>query len=263
MLRTDDTGFGNIKVIQKKGFGYGVDAVLLAAFAAGETGARGIPQGSMAADLGTDCGIVAFILTHKVAGIHVTGVEKREEAADRAREAVSLNGLEDRVRIITADVNAFTAGAGDIACGTDPADADEGIYRLRGSFDAVVSNPPYFRRNSAIPSASGDRYIARHETTADIGDFARAAAALLRDGGSFYLVHRPDRLADIFSALREAGLEPKEMQLVVPAEAQAANIVLIHAVKRAGAELRMLPQIAVHTADGGYTDDIMRIYERQ
>ena len=255
MLRTDDTGFGNIKVIQKKGFGYGVDAVLLAAFAAGETGARGIPQGSTAADLGTDCGIVAFILTHKVAGIRVTGVEKREEAADRAREAVSLNGLEDRVRIITADVSS-------IACGTGTAETDAETSGFRGGFDAVVSNPPYFRRNSAIPSASGDRYIARHETTADIGDFARAAAAMLRDGGSFYLVHRPDRLADIFSALKEAGLEPKEMQMVVPAEAQAANIVLIHAVKGAGAELRMLPQIAVHTTDGGYTDDIMRIYER-
>ena len=256
MLRTDDTGFGNIKVIQKKGFGYGVDAVLLAAFAAGETGARGIPQGSTAADLGTDCGIVAFILTHKVAGIRVTGVEKREEAADRAREAVSLNGLEDRVRIITADVSG-------IAGGTESEETDAETSGLRGAFDAVVSNPPYFRRNSAIPSESGDRYIARHETTADIGDFARAAAAMLRDGGSFYLVHRPDRLADIFSALREAGLEPKEMQMVVPAEAQAANIVLIHAVKGAGAELRMLPQIAVHTPDGGYTDDIMRIYERQ
>ena len=256
MLRTDDTGFGNIKVIQKKGFGYGVDAVLLAAFAAGETGARGIPQGSTAADLGTDCGIVAFILTHKVAGIRVTGVEKREEAADRAREAVTLNGLEDRVRIITADVSC-------IAGGTESEETDAETSGLRGAFDAVVSNPPYFRRNSAIPSASGDRYIARHETTADIGDFARAAAAMLKDSGSFYLVHRPDRLADIFSALREAGLEPKEMQMVVPAEAQAANIVLIHAVKGAGAELRMLPQIAVHTPDGGYTDDIMRIYERQ
>ena len=263
MRRVDETGFGNIRVIQNKGFGYGVDAVLLAAFAAGETGARGIPEGSSIADLGTDCGIVAFILTHKVEGTRVTGVEKRAEAADRAREAVSLNGLEDRVRIITADVNDITAGAGDIAGGTESSETEAETSSLRGVFDAVVSNPPYFRRNSAIPSASGDRYIARHETTADIGDFARAAAQLLKDGGSFYLVHRPDRLADIFSALREAGLEPKEMQLVVPAEGQAANIVLIHAVRGAGAELRMLPQIAVHAPDGGYTSDILRIYERQ
>lgn len=248
MQRIDDTGFGNIRVIQNKGYGYGVDAVLLAAFAAGETGARGIRSGARIADLGTDCGIVAFILTHKVRGSVLTGIEKREEAAARAAEAAVMNGLEDRVRVITADIN-------------DVSDSEE-FADLREAFDAVVSNPPYFRRNSAIPSASDDRYTARHETTADIGDFARTAAFMTGNGGSFYLVHRPDRLADIFAALRENGFEPKEMQLVVPSPGEPANIVLIHAVRGAGAELRMLPEIAVHTEDGGYTEDILRIYER-
>lgn len=248
MQRIDDTGFGNIRVIQNKGYGYGVDAVLLAAFAAGETGARGIRSGARIADLGTDCGIVAFILTHKVRGSVLTGIEKREEAAARASEAAVMNGLEDRVRVITADIN-------------DVSDSEE-FADLREAFDAVVSNPPYFRRNSAIPSASDDRYTARHETTADIGDFARTAAFMTGNGGSFYLVHRPDRLADIFAALRENGFEPKEMQLVVPSPGEPANIVLIHAVRGAGAELRMLPELAVHTEDGGYTEDILRIYER-
>ena len=249
MQRIDNTGFGNIRVIQNKGYGYGVDAVLLAAFAAGETGARGIRSGAKIADLGTDCGIVAFILTHKVRGSVLTGIEKREEAAERAAEAAVMNGLEDRVRIITADINDITADTGD-------------FLNLREAFDAVVSNPPYFRRNAAIPSSSDDRYTARHETTADIRDFARTAAYMTGNGGSFYLVHRPDRLADIFSALRESGFEPKEMQMVVPSCGEPANIVLIHAVKGAGPELRMLPELAVHTPDGGYTGDILRIYER-
>jgi tRNA1(Val) A37 N6-methylase TrmN6 len=85
---------------------------------------------------------------------------------------------------------------------------------------------------------------------------------MLRDGGHLYMVHRPDRLADIFSGMRAAGIEPKDMQLVVPKEDKAANIVLIHGVKGAGPELRMLPQITVHTADGGYTDEILKYYER-
>lgn len=245
MQRIDETGFGNIRVIQNSGFGYGVDAVLLASFAAGETGAKRAADGSRIADLGTDCGIVAFILTHKISGCIVTGIEKREEAAARADSAVRLNGLDGRVSIVTADVL-------DIA----------GMDGMKGSFDAVVSNPPYFRRSAAIPSKSGERYTARHETTADIRDFARAASVMLRAGGSFYLVHRPDRLADIFSALRDADLEPKEMQMVVPSEGKPANIVLIHAVKGAGPELKMLPELAVHTPSGEYTDDILRIYER-
>ena len=76
------------------------------------------------------------------------------------------------------------------------------------------------------------------------------------------MVHRPDRLADIFSALRASGIEPKEMQMVVPKTGKAANIVLIHGIKGAGAELRLLPEISVHTADGGYTDEILNYYER-
>ena len=247
MGRIDDTGFGNIRVIQNEGYGYGVDAVLLAAFAAGETGAQGIRPGARIADLGTDCGIVAFILTHKTENCSVTGVEVRAEAAERAREATAMNGLADKVNIITADVAGLCS------------EGSEYAY-LRGRCDAVVSNPPYFRRNGAIPSESEDRYIARHETTADIWSFARTASDLLISGGSFCLVHRPDRLADIFEALRSAGFEPKEMQMVVPAVGQAANIVLIRAVKGAGPELRILPEIAVHTADGGYTEEIMRLY---
>ena len=260
MYRTDETGFGDIKVIQKKGYGYGVDAVLVAAFAAGETGAAGIAvsgteENSPAkasdpvriADLGTDCGIVAFILSHKIPGAFVLGIEKREEAADRARNAVLLNGLEDRVSIMTADINEICNGSSD---------------DLLASFDAVVSNPPYFRKGSAIPSSSADRFTARHETTAGIDGFARTASAMLRSGGSFYLIHRPDRLADIFTALRDYGLEPKEMQMVLPHPGEPANLVLIHAVKGAGPQLKMLPELAVHNTDGSYTESILRIYER-
>ena len=82
------------------------------------------------------------------------GVEKREEAADRARRAVDLNGMEDRISIITSDV-------------ADIADGDS--FEEAGTFDAVLSNPPYFRKDAAIPSTSADSYTARHETTAGIG----------------------------------------------------------------------------------------------
>lgn len=246
MERIDDTGFGDIRVIQKEGFGYGVDSVLLAAFASGETGASGIVSNARAADLGTDSGIAAFILAHKNPSIHATGIEVREDAAMRAVRSAQLSSLDDRVTVITDDV----------------LDICERRPELRCSFDAVISNPPYFRRGAAIPSSSPDRFIARHETTADIRDFSRTAAGMLKDGGDFYLVHRPDRLADIIEALRGAGLEPKTMQLVTPSPGKSPNILLLHSVKGGGAELRILPEIAVHTDDGGYSDIILRMYER-
>ena len=247
MERIDDTGFGSIRVIQNKGSGYGVDAVLLAAFAAGDTGAKGLPRGSKRplriADLGTGCGVAAFILHHKLGGARMTGYDINENAVDRARRACLMNGLSEDISFICADIKYIEA---------------------EGNLDAVITNPPYFRRTPDEPGAADpdERYVARHETTADISDFASVSANLLKNGGHLFMVHRPDRLADIITEMRFSGIEPKEMQLVVPRDGKATNIVLVHGVKGAGSELRMLPQIAVHTADGGYTDEILRYYER-
>ena len=247
MERIDDTGFGGIKVIQNKGSGYGVDAVLLAAFAAGETGARGLPKNSSGvlriADLGTGCGVAAFILHHKLRGAVMTGYDINENAIDRAQRACRINGLTEDISFICTDIK-------DIEASSD--------------LDAVISNPPYFRRTPDEPGASDpdERYIARHETTADIADFAEVSAGMLREGGHLYMVHRPDRLTDIITVMRAAGIEPKEMQLVVPAAGKAANIMLIHGIKGAGPELKMLPEIAVRNTDGSYTKNIQTYYER-
>lgn len=243
MERTDDTGFGGIRVIQTKGDGYGVDSVLLAAFAAGETGAPGIAPGSRIADLGTGSGVVAFVLHHKLGDAKITGYDIRSSAIDRARRACELNGLTGDISFEKCDIK----------------DIDE-----KGTFDAVVSNPPYFRRTPDEPGASDpdDRYIARHEVSADITDFASKAASMLREGGSLCLVHRPDRLADIICAMREAGIEPKDLQLVVPEAGKPANIVLVRGVKGAGPELKTLPDIEVRNKDGSYTEFISKIYER-
>lgn len=246
-VRIDDTGFGGIRVIQRRNFGYGVDSVLLAAFAAGETGARPLRATGAypsAADLGTGCGIIAFVAAHKIPDLKIMGVEKSRDAYERASEACRMNGLEDRVSFVNCDIL-------DI----------EGKH----NYDAVLSNPPYFRRQ-AIPQGEmpdGERYTSRHETTADIGDFVRTAASMLVKGGSLYLVHRPDRLADIITEMRAAGIEPKELQMVVPSPGKSANIVLIHGILGAGPEMKILPELAVHTENGGYTADILRIYERK
>lgn len=240
--RIDDTGFGNIKVIQQEGLGYGVDAVLLAAFAAGETGARGIRTASRIADLGCGSGIVGFILCHKIEDTQVVGIDKREQAVDRARRAAVLSELDNRTEFVEADVNGYT-----------------NIAR----FDAVVSNPPYFKQNSAIPSGDNDKFIARHETTATLSDFVDTASKMLKEGGDLYLVHRPDRLVEIFEEMKRCGIEPKDLQLVVPHPGEEPNIVLVHGVQGAGSELKVLPEIAIHNTDGSYTDIIQCIYERR
>ena len=242
--RLDDTGFNGIRVIQLKGMGYGIDAVALAAFAAGETGASGIGDNSKVADLGTGSGIIPFILSHKLVGADITGFEMRENAYDRAVRACEMNGLTETVHFVHSDIMSI----------------DKSVYAE--TFDAVVSNPPYFRKDAALPNSSTDKFAARHETTAVLADFIEKAVMLLRPYGSFYMVHRPDRMVDIFTEMRAAGLEPKELQLIVPRKGEPANIMLVHGVKCAGAELKLLPEIAVHGEGQSYTEETTRMYER-
>lgn len=246
--REDDTGFGGRIILQGDGFSYGVDAVLLAAFASGETGAK-VPRNRHKPlrfmDLGTGNGILPLILSHKWREREERdtffGIEKNPEAAGRARRTMERNGLADRITIIEGDIL-------------------EEAAPYYGTMDIVVSNPPYFR--ASLCNEEEALRDARHETTAGIDAFAAEASKLLTHRGDFYLIHRPSRLADIFIALRAHRLEPKEMQFVLPHPGRAANLVLIHAVKDAGSELKLLPELVVHEADGGYTEELLRLYER-
>lgn len=242
----DSIGFGGMKLIQGNGFRYGVDAVLLAAFTAGETGGRGMKRRKAPhiLELGCGNGIVSVILSHKIPESTLLGVEIQAEEADRACRNVNLNCLDKRIQIREADV------------------ASLGETVLPEKFNAVVTNPPYFRRGGAIPNDASAKYIARHETSADLDAFIRAAAAQLDRDGELFMVHRPDRLVDICCSMRAQGLEPKELQMVMPFPETKPNILLVHGVKGGNSELRVLPPIHVRETDGRYSDLIQRVYER-
>ena len=237
--RLDEIGFGGLKLIQKpQDFCYGVDAVLLADFAANTAKKK-----SAIIDLGTGTGIVPVILSHKTAAARICGVEIQADSYERAIRNVKLNGLEDRVDMLCCNVK----------------DIDRS---LKGCFDTVTSNPPYMEMGNALVNGLTAKTIARHEVYARLEDFIAAAAFLLEERGELFMVHRPSRLADIMYYARKHRLEPKTMRFVCPKSGQAANIVLIHCIKNAGRELKLLPELYVYNGDGTYTDEIQRIYER-
>lgn len=259
--RIDNIGFGGLKLIQKpEEFCYGVDAVILADFAArgglrwekeGRTGPDGY-RGSLAVcDLGTGTGIVPFILSHKLPQAEViVGLEVQEGSADRARRGVALNELEDKVKIVEGDVS-------------------DTLVPLRlkqaagvEAFDIVVTNPPYFEEGKGPTGGSEAKMIARTESTGTLEDFIRTASKLLKDKGDFYIVHRPSRLADICCLCRQYKIEPKAMRFVSPKEGEEPNILLLHGVRSGGRELRVRKPLAVYNADGSYTQEINIIYER-
>ena len=237
-LRIDDTGFEGIRLIQDTdAFCYGVDAVLLADFA--KAG-----QDDEVLDLCSGNGAVAFIMHAKYHPARIVGLELQNSAAELAQKSSRLNGLEEKISFICAD-------ALDITDHISP-----------GSFSVAVCNPPYFEDGRGVSCSLSPKHLARHESTAGLEDFFKAAAYALRPGGSLYMVHRPERLADLMELSRRHGLEPKTMRMVVPCKGLAARQVLLQFIKGAGKQLAVLPELAVREKDGKFTEEIDRIYGR-
>ena len=236
--RIDEIGFSGYRLIQRPAeFCYGIDAVLLADFAR-------VREGGRVCDLGTGTGIIPLILRHKTEAAEIWGVELQAASWELAQRNAALNGLEDSVHFLRCDVKEAAEKLG------------------KGTFDTVVSNPPYMAGGGGLLSRNPAKLAARHETTASLSDFVKTAAELLNGRGSFYLVHRPSRLADIVVSCRENRLEPKLLRLVAPREGAAPNILLLQCVKNGNPELTVLSQLNVYDRDGGYTQEILRIYER-
>ena len=245
MERIENIGFGGMKLIQRpKEFCYGVDAVILADFACSIC-----PGFEKAVDLGTGTGIIPFIMSHKNKNAEIIGIDVQETYVEMASRSCRMNGLEDRVSFIKSDVTDINAASDSMFSGCSP--------------DIVTCNPPYFAKGSAVPSANASKFIARHETTATVEDFVKAAADVLCGKGHFFMVHRPSRLVDIFYYCRKYGLEPKDIRLVTPKKGAVPNIVLIHCTVGGGKELNFMEELPVYDENGNYSDEIEIIYERK
>ena len=234
--RIDDLQRNGYRIIQKKkGFCFGMDAVLVSGFAQ-------VKEGEVAVDLGTGTGIIPILLEAKTKGKHFTGLEIQEEVAEMAGRSVRLNQLENRVDIVRGDIKEASRLFG------------------KASFDVVTSNPPYMNDNHGLKNPELPKAIARHEVFCTLDDVCREASLLLKSGGRFYMVHRPHRLAEIITALKAYKLEPKRMKLVHPFVDKEANMVLIEAVRGGRSMMKVEAPIIVYREPGVYTQEIYDVY---
>ncbi|OLR56492.1 hypothetical protein BHK98_10685 [Hornefia porci] len=260
-LRIDDTGFGSVRILQDpETFCYGVDAVLLAGFAAARLKGRSRP--SRLCDLGTGNGIVPLILSHKTHIGDMWGVEVQEEVWRLAVKNVELNDLEDRLHFLHANVRDIRTRP--VECQSP---AGQPVFPAElggpGSFDAVTMNPPYTAAGSGLPAGNEARTIARHEVAGSLEDFLRAASALLKDKGHLFIVHRPSRLIDLCELCRRLRLEPGEIVFVSGKPMEKPNIVLMHCVRNGNRGLRILPEMHVREPDGSFSHEMLKLYERE
>jgi len=235
--RLDDLMRGGLHILQRPdGFRFGMDSVLLAAFASG----RGRDV-RLAADLGTGSGILPLLVCARLPGVRFDAIEIQPDVADMARRSVLICELSERITVHAADLR--------------DAAAQLGFERHQ----LVLCNPPYGKRGWPQNPDPGRR-TARHEGDADIADICRAAFQLLQNGGRFAVCFPANRFLELLDAMRAARLTPKRAQLVHPAYGKAPNLALVEAVKSAKPMLHFLPPLFVRDEHGRETDALLRIY---
>lgn len=234
--RIDDLQRNGYKIIQNPSkFCFGMDAVLLSGFAQ-------VKKDERALDLGSGTGIIPLLLSAKTEGIHFTGLEIQEESADMARRSVALNGLEEKIEIVTGDIKDASARFG------------------ASSFDVITTNPPYMIGDHGLKNDNEAKTIARHEILCDLEDVLRESSRILKTHGRFYMVHRPFRLAEILGKMSEYRLEPKRMRLVYPYIDKEPNMVLIEGLKDGRARMTVEKPLIVYREPGVYMPEIYDIY---
>ena len=234
--RIDDLQRNGYQIIQnEEKFCFGMDAVLLSGFAKVKPGERVL-------DMGTGTGIIPILLSAKTEAEHLTALEIQEESADMARRSVEMNGLSDKISVVTGDIKEASALFG------------------KAVFDVVTTNPPYMNDNHGLKNPELPKAIARHEVLCSLEDVIREASFVLKPNGRFYMVHRPFRLAEIFAVMQKYKLEPKAMRLVHPFADKEPNMVLIEGLKGGKSMIKIAPPLIVYKEPGVYTDEIYDVY---
>ena len=198
-----------------------------------------LPRNAQVLDLGSGCGTLGVLLCAKDAGCKVTGIELDRVAHEMALKNSSDNNLQMRLGSICGD---FTAIA-DIA--------------VPGSFDVCVSNPPYFTAGFFSKTTP----LARHEHACSLDEIMQSAAFALKFGGDFFLVHKPERLAEIIFAACAHKLEPKRLCLLRHREDGPVSLIMVQCRKGAKPGLTW-EDAALHDKQGETTRYYQKIYHK-
>ncbi len=225
----DDLLHGQLKLIQKrKGFRYSVDALLLSHFVLPAEGERAI-------DLGTGSGVIPLILAARGRAEKLVGVEIQPALADMARRSVKLNGFDQRINIIESDL------------------LDLGLPD--GSFDLVLSNPPFQPRGSGRVSPHPEKAVARHEVAITLKELLLKAKRLITPQGRICLVFPMDQRIRLESEVQKAELYPARIQIAYASPHQDPRLLLIELRKTDPGKVKTLSGIAIQTDQGKFSLD--------
>ena len=229
-------GYRDMYIVQDPSmFKFSLDSILLPNFVTINQTAKNI------LDIGTGNAPIPLILSRKTKA-HIIGVEVQREVYDMAVESVNINKLGDQIDIVNADIKDY-------------------YKKLDTKFDVITCNPPYFKVNeNSNKNDSEYKTIARHEVLLNLEDIMKISRSLLKTNGFLSIVHRPERLVDIITLMKQNNIEPKKIQFVYPKKGEDANILLIEGSLNGKPGIKVLEPLYVYDEDGNYTEEIEKYF---
>ena len=217
---------------------FGIDAVLLSNFASAKIRAQ-----ETVIDLGTGTGIIPLLLETSTKASHFTALEVQPESAEMAARSIATNKLENKIKVVEGNIKNVSE-----------------LFK-KHSFDVVTTNPPYMINEHGRENINDAKTIARHEVLCNLEDIIAAADYLLKPHGKFFMIHRPFRLPEITTQMKNHNLEPKRLRLIQPSEGKEPNIMMIEGRKNANPRLKLEPTLNVYEKVGEYTQEVKDIYK--
>ncbi len=193
-------------------------------------------------DLGTGNGIIPMLWLRDFQPKEITGVELSESAVTLFNKTLEENNLTHKVNVVHCD-----------------------LRKLKGVlpneyYDLVSINPPYKKLGTGIVNEGEDYKNARHEFTCTLEDASKAASLLLKFGGRFCICQRPERLPDIFAAMRKFKIEPKSMREVIQRAGKEPSLVMVEGKKGSAPGFRINPPLILEKENGEYTEEVANLF---
>ncbi|EJD8506951.1 tRNA1(Val) (adenine(37)-N6)-methyltransferase [Staphylococcus pseudintermedius] len=225
----------DLRIIQNDAvFSFSTDALLLGHFTE-------VRKRDRILDMCAGNGVIPLLLSDKGNNV-ITGVEIQPQLVNMAVRSVQYNHLEDRITMVEMDINALIQAY-------SPA-----------QFDLITCNPPYFKANQTNQHQLEAHKIARHEIYCTLDDCLRVSNHLLKEGGRVVMVHRAERMLDLFESMRHYRIEPKRLHMIFSKPGKAAQTIVVEGRKGGRQGLDIAPPFYIYDEQGDYTPEMKEIY---
>ncbi|EIQ4142146.1 tRNA1(Val) (adenine(37)-N6)-methyltransferase [Staphylococcus pseudintermedius] len=225
----------DLRIIQNDAvFSFSTDALLLGHFTE-------VRKRDRILDMCAGNGVIPLLLSDKGNNV-ITGVEIQPQLVNMAERSVQYNHLEDRITMVEMDINALIQAY-------SPA-----------QFDLITCNPPYFKANQTNQHQLEAHKIARHEIYCTLDDCLRVSNHLLKEGGRVVMVHRAERMLDLFESMRHYRIEPKRLHMIFSKPGKAAQTIVVEGRKGGRQGLDIAPPFYIYDEQGDYTPEMKEIY---